>query len=443
MKKYPAFRRSLSLMLCIMMLLSSVPAASFAGNEGDMANNGSVNPATMTDLPEADYDHTETAEEKESKEEPSLEPNLSEEGNPDQEAPVTRDEDKQTEPERQENEQKETEPENGETGEVPHINTNQPGNKETEEVQFTDTNQPENKETEKARLTETNQPENNETEETQPTDTNQPEENTEHPEEIKAKQIPQAEAAFRQVEIVDDLVFTITADEGVFEQDDRLCVERISSSDFEQAAEAVLNPGSTEQITHRIYRISGAEIDGVAVVTVSNLDITELEEAYPDSKVSVYVLRADPEKEGTGETASRLRIKVRRQENTIAFQITGHGDYDIVTTVEKAEAEESPEINETDRDNDSEQAGDEAAKPGSDQDGTTDDDEGTAQETGINPDGEASALPADPEAVPKLRALSGTPASQSPVSYGEGQSCGKYTILDASNNSQWNRCGRR
>ena len=91
---------------------------------------------------------------------------------------------------------------------------------------------------------------------------------------------------------MDGAKLTVKAAAGVFDADTRLNISKTGNSDFTGAAENALGIRASERIiiSHTVYSISGAEMNGSAQAKLENLKLTDLQQAYPVGTVSVYVL---------------------------------------------------------------------------------------------------------------------------------------------------------
>ena len=135
--------------------------------------------------------------------------------------------------------------------------------------------------------------------------------------------------SFEQTETVDGIRITVTAEPGVFAADAKLSVVKADDADAARAAEKTLGieAGDTVIILHRMYRVSGAEINGTARITLEKLGLTDLQAQYPDGEISADVLRVYADK------AQKINAEINLSENWTVFTIDGTGVYDLAVTV--------------------------------------------------------------------------------------------------------------
>ncbi len=128
---------------------------------------------------------------------------------------------------------------------------------------------------------------------------------------------------FEQTETVDGIQITVTAAASVFDVDAHLDITKSGNSDFTGAVEAVLGIESSDNIIirHDVFGFSGAEMNGSAQVKLENMDLSALQEIYPEGTLSVYVLRYDESAQDTGEKAKRVSADVNTESNTVFFSI--------------------------------------------------------------------------------------------------------------------------
>ena len=144
---------------------------------------------------------------------------------------------------------------------------------------------------------------------------------------------------FEQSETVDGVRITVTAEPGVFAADAKLSIVKADDVEATRAAEKTLGieAGDTVIILHRMYRVSGAEINGTARITLEKLGLTDLQAQYPDGEISAAVLRIEADK------AQKINAEINVSENRAVFSIDGTGVYDLAVTVRLPEWEEPAE----------------------------------------------------------------------------------------------------
>ncbi len=141
---------------------------------------------------------------------------------------------------------------------------------------------------------------------------------------------------------MDGAKLTVKAAVGVFDADTRLNISKTGNSDFTGAAENVLGIRAGERIIicHTVYSISGAEMNGSAQAKLENLKLTDLQQAYPVSTVSVYVLRHDANAQRAADQARRISAEVNLGGNSVSFDLSEPGLYDVVKVVRLPEGTE-------------------------------------------------------------------------------------------------------
>lgn len=144
---------------------------------------------------------------------------------------------------------------------------------------------------------------------------------------------------FEQTETVDGIRIIVTAEPGVFAADAKLSIVKADDVEATRAAEITLGieAGDTVIILHRMYRVSGAEINETARITLEKLGLTDLQAQYPDGEISAAVLRIEADK------AQKINAEINVSENRAVFSIDGTGVYDLAVTVRLPEWEEPAE----------------------------------------------------------------------------------------------------
>ena len=147
---------------------------------------------------------------------------------------------------------------------------------------------------------------------------------------------------FEQTETVDGAKLTVKAAAGVFDADTRLNISKTGNSDFTGAAENALGIRAGERIiiSHTVYSISGAEMNGSAQAKLENLKLTDLQQAYPVGTVFVYVLRHDANAQRAADQARRISAEVNLGGNSVSFDLSEPGLYDVVKVVRLPEGTE-------------------------------------------------------------------------------------------------------
>ena len=151
------------------------------------------------------------------------------------------------------------------------------------------------------------------------------------------------EEPFRMTETLEGAQITVTAEAGVIPEGSALTAARAGHAEFVQAAEAALNIDQDREIIafHKVYRISGAEINGNAQVRIDDPELSELQIRYADGEVSAFVMRYDESGQALRDRAVRVPAKVNIQRNTVSFSISGTGLYDVIAVVRMPEQEET------------------------------------------------------------------------------------------------------
>ena len=141
---------------------------------------------------------------------------------------------------------------------------------------------------------------------------------------------------------MDGAKITVKAAAGVFDADTRLNISKTGNSDFTGAAENALGIRAGERIiiSHTVYSISGAEMNGSAQAKLENLKLTDLQQAYPVGTVSVYVLRHDANAQRAADQARRISAEVNLGGNSVSFDLSEPGLYDVVKVVRLPEGTE-------------------------------------------------------------------------------------------------------
>ena len=70
---------------------------------------------------------------------------------------------------------------------------------------------------------------------------------------------------------------------------------------------------------------------------MEKLGLTGLQEEYPGSRVSVYVLRYDETVQSLKEKVRSIPVIIQTERNTISFALQGPGLYDVVTVLQLPE----------------------------------------------------------------------------------------------------------
>ena len=141
---------------------------------------------------------------------------------------------------------------------------------------------------------------------------------------------------------MDGAKLTVKAAAGVFDADTRLNISKTGNSDFTGAAENALGIRAGERIiiSHTVYSISGAEMNGSAQAKLENLKLTDLQQAYPVGTVFVYVLRHDANAQRAADQARRISAEVNLGGNSVSFDLSEPGLYDVVKVVRLPEGTE-------------------------------------------------------------------------------------------------------
>ena len=141
---------------------------------------------------------------------------------------------------------------------------------------------------------------------------------------------------------MDGAKLTVKAAAGVFDADTRLNISKTGNSDFTGTAENALGIRAGERIiiSHTVYSISGAEMNGSAQAKLENLKLTDLQQAYPVGTVSVYVLRHDANAQRAADQARRIAAEVNLGGNSVSFDLSEPGLYDVVKVVRLPEGTE-------------------------------------------------------------------------------------------------------
>ena len=138
---------------------------------------------------------------------------------------------------------------------------------------------------------------------------------------------------FGQTETVDGVKITVSAEAGVFDADAKLNISKTGNSDFTGAAETALGVRAGERtvISHSVYSISGAKMNGSAQAELENLKLTDLRRTYPEGRVTVYVLRYDENAQKAADRAVRVFEEANPDGNSISFDLSELGLYDVMT----------------------------------------------------------------------------------------------------------------
>ena len=159
---------------------------------------------------------------------------------------------------------------------------------------------------------------------------------------------------FEQTETVEGVRITVTVRDGARTADGNTFVAKVSAADFVSAAEEVLGieQGDGRVIRHAVYRFSFGEMSGPGKVRMEKLGLTGLQEEYPGSRVSVYVLRYDETVQSLKEKVRSIPVIIQAERNTISFALPEPGLYDVVTVAQLPEeslpADEKPAAEEAD-----------------------------------------------------------------------------------------------
>lgn len=159
---------------------------------------------------------------------------------------------------------------------------------------------------------------------------------------------------FEQTETVEGVRITVTVRDGARTVDGNTFVAKVSAADFVSAAEEALGieQGDGRVIRHAVYRFSFAEMSGPGKVRMEKLGLTGLQEEYPGSRVSVYVLRYDETVQSLKEKVRSIPVIIQAERNTISFALPEPGLYDVVTVAQLPEeslpADEEPAAEEAD-----------------------------------------------------------------------------------------------
>ncbi|WP_207649430.1 hypothetical protein, partial [Sarcina sp. DSM 11001] len=150
--------------------------------------------------------------------------------------------------------------------------------------------------------------------------------------------------SFEQSEAVDGVVVTVTADPGVFDADASLSIIKTDSEDFRQASEAELaiEASDTLLIRHAIYSFSGAVMNGGARAELAYLDLSALQQQYPEGEISVAVLRYKDAEQQLQDRAETLSSEYDIYGDTVSFSMPAPGLFDAVTMIRLPESEELP-----------------------------------------------------------------------------------------------------
>ncbi len=158
---------------------------------------------------------------------------------------------------------------------------------------------------------------------------------------------------FEQTETVDGVRITVAVRDGARTADGDAFVAKISAADFVSAAEEALGieQDAGRIIRHAVYRFSFGEMGGPGKVRMEKLGLTGLQEEYPGSRVSVYVLRYDETALSLKEKARSIPVIIQTERNTISFALPEPGLYDVVTVIqlpeEKQQEDAEPAAEET------------------------------------------------------------------------------------------------
>ena len=171
---------------------------------------------------------------------------------------------------------------------------------------------------------------------------------------------------FERTETVDGVKITVTVKDGAELPENGPVVTKVNNAEFVQAAEAALGLEQTDTtiIRHLIYSVALTGMRGNGKVKLEKLGLTELQEQYPGSQVSVYVLWYDGTTRNSKDPVRTIPVVVQPERNTITFTLAEPGMYDVVTAIQLSQ-EEQPDDHE------------EPAGPD-----TADEDDGIGKETG-------------------------------------------------------------
>ena len=166
---------------------------------------------------------------------------------------------------------------------------------------------------------------------------------------------------FGQTETVDGVKITVSAEAGVFDADAKLNISKTGNGDFTGAAETALGIRAGERIiiSHAVYGISGAEMNGSAQAKLENLKLTDLRRTYPEGRVTVYVLRYDENAQKATDRAVRVSEEENPDGNSISFDLSELGLYDVMTVTRLPEKTRTSGEKSTE-----EAAGEEPGEPG-------------------------------------------------------------------------------
>ena len=181
-------------------------------------------------------------------------------------------------------------------------------------------------------------------------------------EETPATPTDLAEAAepFEWTETVEGVRITVTVRNGTGIADGEAPVIRTADADFVLAAEETLGIEQNDGriIRHAVYRFFPGKTEGTGKVKMEKLGLTALQEMYPGSRISVYVLRYDETAPSRKDRAQSIPAIVQTERNAITFSLPEPGLYDVVTVIQLPEESlpENGEATETEDESDASEA---------------------------------------------------------------------------------------
>ncbi|MBP5729394.1 MAG: hypothetical protein J6Y48_20190, partial [Clostridia bacterium] len=156
-------------------------------------------------------------------------------------------------------------------------------------------------------------------------------------EETPATPTDLAEAAepFEWTETVEGVRITVTVRNGTGIADGEAPVIRTADADFVLAAEETLGIEQNDGriIRHAVYRFFPGKTEGTGKVKMEKLGLTALQEMYPGSRISVYVLRYDETAPSRKDRARSIPAIVQTERNAITFSLPEPGLYDVLTFI--------------------------------------------------------------------------------------------------------------
>ena len=145
-----------------------------------------------------------------------------------------------------------------------------------------------------------------------------------------------APIAFSAETTIEGVKIMLSAEAGVVGEGESVSVYKAQNAVFAAKAEKELNADESAIVTHHLFALSGATLNGSLLVKIEGLGLHEIKDRYPDAQKQVKLFF-------DGAEIEKLGANVSFERDSVLFETTRMGLYDIVVVIVPAQDGEAEE----------------------------------------------------------------------------------------------------